>query len=434
MKMWKSLILGLSLLGLTTSSLAALQPLDKVVTIVNDSVILQSDVDAMLKTVHLNAARQGQSLPDDSILINQVLEKLIMETLQLQQADQFGIRIDDNRLDSAIAQLAAERNLSVAQLQQELAGAGISYAIFREQIRRDLTASEARTIMVRRRINILPQEVDNLATQLNQQQQEGVQYNVSHILIRLDEGATQADRQAAERKANDLVGQLNKGANFTSLAYSASNGPKALQGGAWGWMSPEEMPTIFADQIHAQGKGAIIGPFRSGVGYHILKINDVKGLETISVTEVNARHILLKTSVILSDDGAKKELEQVRKDIQSGQRSFADAAQALSADPGSAVNGGELGWQTPDIYVPEFKAQIETLPKGTISEPFKTVHGWHIVEVLDRRQVDRTDAAVKNRAYRILFSRKFNEEAQAWLQELRAGAYIEEPGYDDEQG
>ncbi|UTM56965.1 peptidylprolyl isomerase SurA [Photobacterium sp. CCB-ST2H9] len=434
MKMWKSLILGLSLLGLTTGSMAALKPLDKVVTIVNDSVILQSDVDAMLKTVHLNAARQGQPLPDDSILVNQVLEKLIMETLQLQQADQFGIRIDDNRLDSAIAQLAAERKMSVAQLQQELAGAGISYAIFREQIRRDLTASEARTIMVRRRINILPQEVENLATQLNQQQQEGVQYNVSHILIRLEEGASQTDRQAAERKAKDLVAQLNKGADFASLAYSASNGPKALQGGAWGWMSPEEMPTIFADQIHAQGKGAIIGPFRSGVGYHILKVNDVKGLETVSVTEVNARHILLKTSVILSDDGAKKELEQVRKDILSGQRSFADAAQALSADPGSAVNGGELGWQTPDIYVPEFKAQVERLPKGTISEPFKTVHGWHIVEVLDRRQVDRTDAAVKNRAYRILFSRKFNEEAQAWLQELRAGAYIEQPGYDDEQG
>ncbi|QUJ69010.1 peptidylprolyl isomerase SurA [Photobacterium sp. GJ3] len=435
MKMWKSFLVGLSLLGLTTSSLAAIQPLDKVVTIVNESVILQSDVDAMLKTVHLNAAQQGQSLPDDSVLINQVMEKLIMETLQLQQAEQFGIRIDDNRLDQAIAQIAAERNMSLAQLQQELASNGISYPMFREQIRRDLTASEARTIMVRRRINILPQEVDNLATQLNQQQQEGVQYNVSHILIRLDEGASQTDRQRAEGKARDLVTQLNQpGTDFANLAYSASNGPKALQGGAWGWMSPEEMPTIFADQIHGQGKGAIIGPFRSGVGYHILKINDVKGLETVSVTEVKARHILLKTSVILSDEGAKKELEQVRQDVLAGRRNFADAAQALSADPGSAVNGGDLGWQTPDIYVPEFKAQVESLPEGTLSEPFKTVHGWHIVEVLDRRQVDRTDAAVKNRAYRILFSRKFNEEAQAWLQELRAGAYIEQPGYDDEQG
>ncbi|MEI8596685.1 peptidylprolyl isomerase SurA [Photobacterium sp. Hal280] len=434
MKMWKSFILGLTLLGLTTGSLAALQPLDKVVTIVNDSVILQSDVDAMLKTVHLNAARQGQPLPDDSILVNQVMEKLIMETLQLQQAEQFGIRIDDNRLDQAISQIAAEQNMSVAQLQQELAAGGISYPIFREQIRRDLTASEARTIMVRRRINILPQEVDSLVTQLGQQQQASVQYNISHILIRLGEGATQSERQTAERKANDLLAQLNQGADFTNLAYSASNGPKALQGGAWGWMSPEEMPTIFADQIQGQGKGAIIGPFRSGVGYHILKINDVKGQETVSVTEINARHILLKTSVILSDEGAKKQLEQVRQDIIAGKRSFADAAQALSADPGSAANGGELGWQTPDIYVPEFKQQVETLPAGTVSEPFQTVHGWHIVEVLDRRQVDRTDAAAKNRAYRILFSRKFNEEAQAWLQELRAGAYIEQPGFDDEQG
>jgi len=155
-------------------------------------------------------------------------------------------------------------------------------------------------------------------------------------------------------------------------------------------------------------------------------------LETISVTEVNARHILVKTSVIMSDDGAQRQLKKARRAILAGEQSFADAAQALSADPGSAANGGELGWQTPDLYVPEFKDKVENLPAGTISEPFKTVHGWHIVEVLERRDVDRTDAAVKNRAYRILFSRKFNEEAQAWLQELRAGAYIEQPEDDND--
>ncbi|GAL06967.1 survival protein SurA precursor [Photobacterium aphoticum] len=154
----------------------------------------------------------------------------------------------------------------------------------------------------------------------------------------------------------------------------------------------------------------------------------------MSVTEVNARHILVKTSVILSDDAAKKELEEARQDILSGKRTFADVAQSLSADPGSAANGGKLGWQTPDLYVPEFKNKVESLPTGVISEPFKTVHGWHIVEVMGRRDVDRTDAAVKNRAYRILFNRKFNEEAQAWLQELRAGAFIEQPEDANDQG
>ena len=190
-------------------------------------------------------------------------------------------------------------------------------------------------------------------------------------------------------------------------------------------MRKEEMPTIFADQIKMQNKGSIIGPFRSGVGFHILKIEDVKGLETVAVTEVNARHILIKPTVILSDDGAKEQLEEITRRVNAGEASFDDLAQQYSQDPGSAVQGGELGYQTPDLYVPEFKHQVETLPEGKISAPFKTVHGWHIVEVLDRREVDRTDSALKNKAYQILFNRKFNEEAGAWLQEIRASAFVE---------
>ena len=432
MKKWKSSLLGLVIWSLAAGSIAAPKEIDKVVTLVNNSVILQSDVDGMLKTVRINAAEQNQPLPSDEVLTEQIMEKLIHETLQLQQAEQFGIRIDDTRLDQAIARIAQERQMTVAQLQQELASNGISYSMFREQMRRDMTASEARTIQVRRRISILPQEVETLAEQLNKQNLQSVQFNISHIQLRVEDGASKAQREETEKQAQQLVSELKQGADFASLAYSYSKGPKALQGGEWGWMRQEEMPTIFADQIKSNGKGAIIGPFRSGVGYHIIKINDVKGLETISVTEVNARHILLKTSVILSDDGAKRQLEKARKMILAGEQTFADAAQALSADPGSAANKGELGWQTPDIYVPEFKDKVETLPAGTISEPFKTVHGWHIVEVLDRRNVDRTDAAVKDRAYRILFSRKFNEEAQTWIQELRAGAYIEQLGTDNE--
>ena len=426
MKKWKSSLLGLMIWGAAASSFAAPTEMDKVVTIVNDSVILQSDIDAMLKTVRLNAADQNQALPATDVLTEQVKEKLIIEALQIQQAEQFGIRIDDSKLDQSIQQMLKQQQMTLPQLQKKLADNDISYAMFREQMRRDITASEARTIQVRRRINILPQEVDTLAEQLNAQNLQGVQYNVSHIQIRVEDDADKAERDDAEQQAKTLVKELNNGADFANLAYSYSKGPKALQGGEWGWMRQEEMPTIFADEIKSHGKGAIIGPFRSGIGYHIIKINDVKGLETVSVTEVKARHILIKTSVILSDEAAKRQLEQARNAIIAGDQSFAAAAEALSADPGSAANGGELGWHTPDIYVPEFKDKVETISEGVISEPFKTVHGWHIVEVMDRRNVDRTDAAVKNRAYQILFSRKFNEEAQAWLQELRAGAYIEQ--------
>ena len=279
MKKWKSSLLGLMIWGAAASSFAAPTEMDKVVTIVNDSVILQSDIDAMLKTVRLNAADQNQTLPATDILTEQVKEKLIIEALQIQQAEQFGIRIDDNKLDQSIQQMLKQQQMTLAQLQSKLAASGISYAMFREQMRRDITASEARTIQVRRRINILPQEVDTLADQLNAQNLQGVQYNVSHIQIRVEEDADKAERDDAEQQAKTLVKELNNGADFANLAYSYSKGPKALQGGEWGWMRQEEMPTIFADEIKSHGKGAIIGPFRSGIGYHIIKINDVKGLD-----------------------------------------------------------------------------------------------------------------------------------------------------------
>ena len=191
------------------------------------------------------------------------------------------------------------------------------------------------------------------------------------------------------------------------------------------------MPTIFADQIKLANQGSIIGPFRSGVGFHILKIDQVKGLETVAVTEVNARHILIKPTLILSDDGVQQQLNEIITRLQSGETTFAEMAQQYSQDPGSAAQNGELGYQTSDLYVPEFKHQIDTLPIGQISAPFKTVHGWHIVEVIDRREVDRTDAALKNKAYRILFNRKFNEEVSTWLQEIRAAAFVER--LEDEQ-
>ncbi|OBU17711.1 peptidylprolyl isomerase SurA [Photobacterium aquimaris] len=428
MKKWKYSAISVMLMGMTATAMAAPQPqeLNQIVTTVNDGVILQSDVNSMLKTVHLNAAAEGQQLPPNNILRQQVMDKLIMETLQIQQAKQLGLRIDDSQLDQAIADVAKQRNVTVSQLRQQLASAGISFSMFREQLRNDMLASEARTIIVRKRVNILPQEVDSLAAQLAKQTQQNVQYNISQIQIAVDDDADKATREKAKQEANKIYGELKQGANFAELAYRYSKGPKALKGGEWGWMSKDEMPTIFADQIKTSSKDSIIGPFRSGVGYHILKINDVKGMPTVSAVEVKARHILIKTSIILSDAAAKKELQQIRQKIISGKESFAAAAKQYSEDPGSASNGGQLGWQLPSMYAPAFEKEVETLPVDQISQPFKSQFGWHIVEVEGRRNVDRTEAALKNRAAQILFNRKFNEEAQTWLQELRAGAYIEQ--------
>ncbi|EOX3352467.1 peptidylprolyl isomerase SurA [Vibrio cholerae] len=422
MKLWKpTLISVLSALTLFNAH-AAPKQLDSVAVIVNSGVILQSDVDSALKTIKANAKQNKQPLPQETVLREQVLEKLIIDTLQQQEADRIGVKIDDNRLNEAIKEIANNNQQTQEQLIASVAQEGLTYPEFREQIRKEMAASDARNALVRRRINILPAEVDTLAELLAQETDATVQYKISHIQLRVDDGQ---DKSAAETLANKLVNDLKNGADFAQMAYAYSKGPKALQGGDWGWMRKEEMPTIFADQIKMQNKGSIIGPFRSGVGFHILKIDDVKGLETVAVTEVNARHILIKPTIILSDEGAQKQLNEFVQRIKNGEVTFAELAQQYSQDPGSAAQKGELGYQTPDLYVPEFKHQIETLPVGQISEPFKTVHGWHIVEVLDRREVDRTDSALKNKAYRILFNRKFNEEASAWLQELRASAFVE---------
>ncbi|TKG02759.1 peptidylprolyl isomerase SurA [Vibrio sp. F13] len=422
MTLWKRTLIAIAATCTLSTSFAAPVELDSVKVIVNEGVILQSDIDASMKTLRANAKKSGQTLPSQDVLNEQVLEKLIIDTIQTQEAERIGVRIDDARLDQAIEGIAKDNNQTVEQLTASVAEEGLSYNAFREQVRKEIAASEARNALVRRRINILPAEVDNLADILAQETNATVQYKIGHIQLRFNDDQT---KEKLEAQAKELVEELNSGKDFSTMAYTYSKGPKALQGGDWGWMRKEEMPTIFADQIKMQNKGSIIGPFRSGVGFHILKIEDVKGLETVAVTEVNARHILIKPTVILSDDGAKEQLEKITRRVNAGEASFGDLAQQYSQDPGSAVQDGELGYQTPDLYVPEFKHQVETLPEGKISAPFKTVHGWHIVEVLDRREVDRTDSALKNKAYQILFNRKFNEEAGAWLQEVRASAFVE---------
>lgn len=429
MKLWKKTLISLAATCTFSSAIAAPVELDKVSVIVNEGVILQSDIDTSMKTLRANAKKNNQTLPPQDVLVEQVLEKLIVDTIQTQEAERIGVRIDDNRLNEAIAEIAKNNNQTIDELTASVAAEGLTYSAFREQVRKELAATEARNALVRQRINILPAEVDNLADILAQETNATVQYKIGHIQLRFNDDQT---KEELEKQANELVEKLNSGDDFSTMAYSYSKGPKALQGGDWGWMRKEEMPTIFADQIKLQNKGSIIGPFRSGVGFHILKIEDVKGLETVAVTEVNARHILLKPTVILSDEGAKQQLNDFIRRINDGETTFGDLAQQYSQDPGSAVQDGELGYQTPDLYVPEFKHQVETIEKGKISEPFKTVHGWHIVEVLDRREVDRTDSALKNKAYRILFNRKFNEEAGAWLQEIRASAFVEMVGEEQD--
>jgi peptidyl-prolyl cis-trans isomerase SurA len=423
MKNWRTLLLGIALVANT--SFAAPQVVDKVAAVVNNGVVLESDVDGLMQSVKLNAQQAGQQLPDDGTLRHQILERLIMDQIVLQMGTKMGVKITDDQLDKAIADIAAQNKMSMDQMRSRLAYDGINYGTYRSQIRKEMTISEVRNNEVRRRVTILPQEVDALAQQVGSQNDSSTELNLSHILIPLPENPTSAQVDDAEKQARDIVSQAQGGADFGKLAITYSADQQALKGGQMGWGRIQELPSIFAQALATAKKGEVVGPIRSGVGFHILKVNDLRGQsQSISVTEVHARHILLKPSPIMTDEQARLKLEQIAADIKSGKTTFDKAAKEFSDDPGSANQGGDLGWASPDIYDPAFRDAIMKLSKGQTSAPVHSSFGWHLIELLDTRKVDKTDAAQKDRAYRMLFNRKFSEEAQTWMQEQRASAYV----------
>ncbi|EAT3133664.1 peptidylprolyl isomerase SurA [Salmonella enterica] len=423
MKNWKTLLLGIAMIANT--SFAAPQVVDKVAAVVNNGVVLESDVDGLMQSVKLNAGQAGQQLPDDATLRHQILERLIMDQIILQMGQKMGVKITDEQLDQAIANIAKQNNMTMDQMRSRLAYDGLNYSTYRNQIRKEMIISEVRNNEVRRRITVLPQEVDALAKQIGTQNDASTELNLSHILIALPENPTSEQVNDAQRQAESIVEEARNGADFGKLAITYSADQQALKGGQMGWGRIQELPGIFAQALSTAKKGDIVGPIRSGVGFHILKVNDLRGQsQSISVTEVHARHILLKPSPLMNDQQARLKLEEIAADIKSGKTTFAAAAKEYSQDPGSANQGGDLGWATPDIFDPAFRDALTKLHKGQISAPVHSSFGWHLIELLDTRKVDKTDAAQKDRAYRMLMNRKFSEEAATWMQEQRASAYV----------
>ncbi|ECF7265269.1 peptidylprolyl isomerase SurA [Salmonella enterica subsp. enterica serovar Typhimurium] len=423
MKNWKTLLLGIAMIANT--SFAAPQVVDKVAAVVNNGVVLESDVDGLMQSVKLNAGQAGQQLPDDATLRHQILERLIMDQIILQMGQKMGVKITNEQLDQAIANIAKQNNMTMDQMRSRLAYDGLNYSTYRNQIRKEMIISEVRNNEVRRRITVLPQEVDALAKQIGTQNDASTELNLSHILIALPENPTSEQVNDAQRQAESIVEEARNSADFGKLAITYSADQQALKGGQMGWGRIQELPGIFAQALSTAKKGDIVGPIRSGVGFHILKVNDLRGQsQSISVTEVHARHILLKPSPIMNDQQARLKLEEIAADIKSGKTTFAAAAKEYSQDPGSANQGGDLGWATPDIFDPAFRDALTKLHKGQISAPVHSSFGWHLIELLDTRKVDKTDAAQKDRAYRMLMNRKFSEEAATWMQEQRASAYV----------
>lgn len=410
---------------LITLNVQAVEQLDKVAVVVNQGVILENEIQSLMLELKQQAALSGQELPSDKALRVQVTERLIVNTLQQQMAERIGLQISDAQVQQAVQNIALEKKITIEKLRQSIIASGVDYESYLDRVRQELTANEVRRAMVSRRIYVSPQEIDGLVALLKERGKKDEEYHLGHILIGLPSDATADEIESTKARANKVLELLNGDSDFKKVAIGASSGPRALDGGDLGWMNVNEMPTLFAEAVTNQTKDSVIGPIRSGAGFHILKIFDVRGRQTVEVAEVNARHILIKPTIILSDEKAKNMLTEFSKDVQAGNADFAELAKKYSEDPGSATKGGELGWADPSMYVPEFKDALEKLKPGEYGVPFKTAHGWHLVQLIERRTQDATENAYKDNAYRMLFNRKFNEEAEAWIREIRDQAFIE---------
>ncbi|KTF10719.1 peptidylprolyl isomerase SurA [Pseudoalteromonas sp. 10-33] len=399
--------------------------IDKVVGVVNQGVILQSEVNSIVDRVKKQAKEQGQQLPKDEILRVQAMERLVSQALMMQMAERMGLQISDSQLDQTLANIAKEQGGTISDLRRTVEASGDSFQAYREEIRKEITTQQVTRANVDRRIYISEQEVDNLLKIMASQGQSAEEYDIGHILIDIPNEATAEEISAAKTRADKVIELLNDGQEFKRIAISSSSGSKALEGGQLGWMGINEMPSLFAEAVKSKKKDAIVGPLRSGAGFHIIKVQDVRGLQVVETTEVRSRHILIEPSIILSEEKARNMLAGFAKDLRAGNADFGELAKEYSEDPGSALKGGEYDWTDPTTYVPAFRDTLLSLKQNEISEPFRTQFGWHIVQLLDKRVADKTELAKRNRAHGMLFNRKFKEESFNWQQEMREQAHVE---------
>ncbi len=399
--------------------------LDRIAAIVNDGVVMESEVDAQMQEVTSRLQAQNMALPAESVLRKQVLDRLILQRIELEQADRDGITISDDQLNAALGDVAKRNNIPFSDLPTVLAQQGVDYASYREEMRQQLTLGLLRQRDVLQRIVVTPREVNQFLSKQAKQPATNEEYNVSHILITVPANATPDQIAQAQQRADDVYRRASKGEDFGKLAVAYSNSEDALQGGSLGWRKGSELPTFLSNLILGLKPGQVGAPLRTPTGIHIVKLNQVRSSQKKDIVEqIHVRHILLKTNSLQDDATVRQRLEQIRQKITSGSESFAVAAAAASQDPGSASEGGDLGWQSPDIFDPSFSAQVERLKVGEISQPFKSQFGWHIVQLLGRRRHDETQEVVRLNAMEAIRASKADENTELWLQHLRDDAYV----------
>ncbi len=422
-----ALIAGLSLASpATAQSLAAPEiiEIDRIVAVVNDDVIVYSEMQARLRTVVEQLEKAGVPAPPKDVLEKQVLEQLILDRLQLQIGSATGIRVDDEALNRQIADIARQNNLSLREFRDILARDGYNFAIFREEIRSELIKSRVQQRQVQDRVQVTDRDIDNYLATRKKQGGNNPEYRVGHILIAVPDGASPEELADARDEAEDIVARLNAGANFGRTAAAESDGRQALEGGDLGWRKAEELPTLFENIVPKLDKGELSEIVRSSSGFHIIKLMDTRGAERLVINQTHARHILVKTNEIISNDQARSRLVVLRSRIVNG-TDFDELARANSDDGGSAVKGGDLGWLSSGDTIPPFEKAMDALAVDEISKPFETQFGWHIVQVLGRRDRDSTKEVQRAEAAEALRKRKVDEELQNWFRQIRDEAYIE---------
>lgn len=399
--------------------------LDYIVAVVDEDVITNNELQMELVYIKAQLRERGVDLPQQDILERQVLERMISKRLQLQSVERLGIQVDDTTLDRAINNIAIKNNLSLMQLRNKLEHEGTSFAQFREDTRQQIKIARLQSEEVVNRINITEQEIEVFLRHNQSTIASREAVHLQHILVATPDGATPAVIQRAQEKVDRLMQKLRAGANFSQIALISSDGRQALEGGDLGWMPISQVPTIAADVARNLSVNAISDPIRSASGFHIFKVIAIKGgAEHQEITQTNARHILIRTNELISDTEAQARLEQLRIRILGGE-SFEILARSHSDDTASAIKGGDLGWINPGNTVPEFEEQMKILNENEISKPFHSTFGWHLVQVLKRRQYDNTEDNLKTKARENLRARKVDEALDLWLRRTRDEAYVE---------
>lgn len=400
---------------------AATEMLDQVVAIVDNDVVMASELRERLAVITENFSARGVDTPPEDELIREVLDRLILESIQMQMGDRFGVRISDGQLDDAMQRIAAQNRLTPEQFAATLQQEGRSYTEIRENIRREMVIQRVQQGNVSQRIQITDQEIDNYLSTEEGQKLVQPEYRIVHALLPVQSGASQSEIDASGEYCAQLVARIQDGEDFDALISGST--AYTFSGGDLGWRKLDDLPGLFQDLAQQLSRGETADPLRSPSGWHIVKMMDRRGAELV-LEQTKARHILIKPSAILSDQQAREQIRELKADVEAGE-DFAALARQYSEDIGSAQEGGELGWINPGQMVPEFENALASTATGSLSEPVRSEFGWHLIEVLKRREKDMSVEMRRAQINQHLHSRKYQEELEVWLRKIRDEAFVD---------